>query len=317
VLFRTSHHSGPLEVELVRRNIPFVKFGGLKFLDSAHVKDLLAVLRFAQNPADRVSGFRVLQLLPGVGAGTAETILDAMAAGPDPGMGLTAVHAPKKAAADWPDFVAMFMALRQGRPGWPGELEATRRWCDPHLERMHEDAAVRRADLLQLEQIAAGYASREFFLTEITLDPPSATGDHAGVPHRDEDYLILSTIHSAKGQEWKKVYVLNCVDGCIPSDLATGSAAEIEEERRLFYVAMTRARDALHLVVPQRFHVHGQQARGDRHVYAARTRFIPETILTSFEPVTWPTTPIGSGERSTSRSGQSRDLKARMRGMWQ
>ena len=216
---------GPLEVELVRRNIPFVKFGGLKFLDSAHVKDLLAVLRFAQNPADRLAGFRVLQLLPGIGPAAAERVLDAMAASPEPSWALAAVVPPKKAASDWPDFVALFTALREGQPGWPAELEAVRRWHDPHLERLHEDGAVRRADLMQLEQIATGYASRERFLTEITLDPPGATGGEAGAPHRDEDYLILSTIHSAKGQEWSRVYVLNCVDGCIPSDLGTGSPA--------------------------------------------------------------------------------------------
>ncbi len=97
---------------------------------------------------------------------------------------------------------------------------------------MHDDAAMRRADLAQLAQIAASYPSRERFLTELTLDPPDATSDQAGMPLLDEDYLILSTIHSAKGQEWKSVFVLNTVDGCIPSDLATGTTAEIEEERR-------------------------------------------------------------------------------------
>ena len=123
--------------------------------------------------------------------------------------------------------------------------------------------ALGQADLLQLEQIAAGYASRERFLTELTLDPPDATSDQAGVPLLDEDYLILSTIHSAKGQEWKSVFILNVVDGCIPSDLGTGTAAEIEEERRLLYVAMARAKDNLSLVMPQRFSTHGQNPQGD------------------------------------------------------
>ena len=129
-----------------------------------------------------------------------------------------------------------FSDLRAGRAAWPAELERARLWYEPHLERIHEDAAVRRADLVQLEQIASGYPSRERFLTELTLDPPDATSDQAGVPVLDEDYLILSTIHSAKGQEWKSVFVLNVVDGCIPSDRGTGTAAEIEEERRLLYV---------------------------------------------------------------------------------
>ena len=147
---------------------------------------------------------------------------------------------------------------------------------------------MRQADLLQLQQIAAGYPSRERFLTELTLDPPDATSDQSGVPLLDEDYLILSTIHSAKGQEWKSVYMLNVVDGCMPSDLGVGSTAELEEERRLLYVAMTRAKDNLHLVMPQRFFTHGQNAQGDRHVYASRTRFIPATLLQYFECISWP-----------------------------
>ena len=151
---------------------------------------------------------------------------------------------------------------------------------------------------MQLEQIAAGYPSRERFLTELTLDPPDATSDEAGVPLQDEDYLILSTIHSAKGQEWKSVFVLNVVDGCIPSDLGTGTTAEIEEERRLLYVAMTRAKDDLHLVVPQRFFTHGQNAHGDRHVYASRTRFIPNALLKHFEAASWPLVTAGPGARS-------------------
>src|SRR5204862_3520573 len=144
-----------------------------------------------------------------------------------------------------------------GHADWPADIERARLWYEPYLERLHEDAVTRRADLIQLEQIASGYPSRERFLTELTLDPPDATSDHSGVPRLDEDYLILSTIHSAKGQEWKSVFVLNVVDGCIPSDLGTGASEEIEEERRLLYVAMTRARDDLHLVVPQRFFTHG------------------------------------------------------------
>ena len=131
--------------------------------------------------------------------------------------------------------------MRSGAAGWPAELDRARRWYEPHLERIHEDAGAAGRSA-QLEQIAATYPSRERFLTELTLDPPDATSDQAGAPLLDEDYLILSTIHSAKGQEWKSVFCLNVVDGCMPSDLATGTSAEIEEERRLFYVAMTRAR---------------------------------------------------------------------------
>lgn len=316
VLFRTSHHSGPLEFELTRRNIPFVKFGGLKFLDAAHVKDVLAMLRFAENPRDRVAAFRLLQLIPGVGSSTAARLSDAIDAA---GGRLSAVESfspPARSAQDWPAFVALVRTLAAGGAGWPTELEQVRIWYEPHLERIHEDARLRMPDLLQLEQIAAGYPSRERFLTELTLDPPDATSDQAGVPLKDEDYLILSTIHSAKGQEWKSVFLLNTVDGCIPSDLATGTTAEIEEERRLLYVAMTRARDQLHLVVPQRFYVHGQAARGDRHVYASRTRFIPAGLLDRFDVCTWPTATRAAPGGARPQPAVQVDIAARMRTMW-
>lgn len=313
VLFRAAHHSGPLEVELTRRNIPFVKFGGLKFLDSAHVKDLLAVLRFAENPRDRVAAFRVMQILPGIGPSAAAGALEAMERALDPLLGLQFFRAPARAADDWPGFVTLFSTLRT-RSSWPADLEAVRLWYEPHLERIHEDAVVRRADLLQLEQIAAGYPSRERFLTDLTLDPPDATSDEAGPPHLDEDYLILSTIHSAKGQEWTKVFVLNAVDGCIPIDLAVGEREEIEEERRLLYVAMTRAKDSLHLVTPQRFFVHGQAARGDRHVYASRTRFITDGMLGRFARTSWPPSPTAPGR--FPRPDVRVDLKSKMQSMW-
>ncbi len=313
VLFRASHHSGPLEIELTRRNIPFVKFGGLKFLDAAHVKDILSLLRFAENPRDRVAGFRVLQLLPGLGPSTAAQILDRIAEAPGAVAGLADFRPPPRVAADWPDFAALYRTLRE-RTAWPVDLERARLWYEPHLERIHEDAVVRRNDLLQLEQIAAAYSSRERFLTELTLDPPGATSDEAGPPLLDEDYLILSTIHSAKGQEWKAVFLLNGVDGCIPSDLGTGTTEEIEEERRLLYVAMTRAKDQLDIVVPQRFYVIQQRRNGDRHMYAQRTRFIPDRILDRFQPRLWP--PAGVGQASRAAPRPRVDLGARMRGRW-
>src|SRR6202049_4805114 len=134
-----------------------------------------------------------------------------MSGGPDPIGALRDAPSPPRASNDWPALVDTISSLRAGRSGWPAELECARRWYEPHLERLHEDAATRRADLIQLEQIASGYPSRERFLTELTLDPPDATSDKAGMPLLDEDYLILSTIHSAKGQEWKSVFVINTV----------------------------------------------------------------------------------------------------------
>ena len=287
VLFRAASHSAALELELMRRNIPFVKFGGLKFLEASHIKDVLALLRFAQNPSGRLAGFRVAQLIPGIGPATATRLLDAVAEAPEAADAVEAFEAPARAQGEWRDFVALYRRLRTPGLRWPADLELARNWYQPHLERLHDDAPVRAADLEQLTQLAGGYGSRERFLAEITLDPPEATSDRAGPPLLDEDYVILSTIHSAKGQEWTSVHVLNVVDGCIPSDMSTGSAEDIEEERRLLYVAMTRAREHLHLVVPNRFFIKQQAQMGDRHVYATRTRFVTPAMLRHFEECVW------------------------------
>jgi DNA helicase-2/ATP-dependent DNA helicase PcrA len=204
--------------------------------------------------------------------------------------------------------------LRSGRGGWPAEMEQVRLWYEPHLERIHEDAVIRRNDLLQLEQIAAGYQNRERFLTELTLDPPDATSDQAGPPLLDEDCLILSTIHSAKGQEWKSVFLLNGIDGCIPSDLGVGTSEEIEEERRLLYVAMTRAKDELTILMPQRCYVLQQRRGGDRHLLAQRTRFIPEGILSFFRATLWP--PAIPDDPRARQVARRIDIGARLRQRW-
>ena len=312
VLFRASHHSAALELELTRRNIPFVKFGGLKFLDAAHVKDALALMRFAENPRDRVAGFRVAQLLPGVGPRIAETIV--AAASEDDGFAaMSALSLPARARAGFSAFADLMRRLASRAP-WPGELADAVAWLSPLIETRYDDAAARIGDLEALERVAASFATRERFLSELTLDPPDAVSDEAGPPLRDEDYLILSTIHSAKGREWRSVFLLNCVDGCIPSDSATGSLEEIEEERRLLYVAMTRARDELTLIVPQRFYVHGQPKSGDRSVFAARTRFIPPPLLKHFDRQTWPA--AGAEPARAASEGPRVDLAARMRAMW-
>jgi DNA helicase-2/ATP-dependent DNA helicase PcrA len=207
----------------------------------------------------------------------------------DPLEALDAFEAPAAAASEWRLFQQTYRALRNAEPGWPADVDLAKRWYLPHLQRLHDDAAARVADIDNLERMAAGYGSRERFLTELTLDPPQATSDQSGPPHLDEDYVVLSTIHSAKGQEWTSVCVLNVVDGCMPSDMGTGSAAAIDEERRLLYVAMTRAKDHLHLLVPHRFYVTQQAAFGDRHIYASRSRFISDQLAQQFDTVVWPT----------------------------
>jgi DNA helicase-2/ATP-dependent DNA helicase PcrA len=283
VLFRAGHHSAELELELTRRKIPFVKFGGLQFLEAAHVKDLLSVLRWVHNPRGRIAGFRAAQLVDGMGQASVRRLLEAMDAAADPAQALRGFKPPPSAAESWPAWLDLADTLRAG--AWPEEVSLVAAWLQPHLERVHDDASARAADLAQLARIAAGYSSRERFLTELTLDPPGATSDEAGAPHRDEDYLILSTMHSAKGQEWQAVHVLHMVDGCMPADLATGSAAQIEEERRLLYVAMTRAKRHLTLLVPQRYYVTQQPRYGDRHLYGSLSRFIPPAVAALFDAV--------------------------------
>jgi DNA helicase II / ATP-dependent DNA helicase PcrA len=314
VLFRTSHHSAALELELVRRNIPYVKFGGLKFLEAAHVKDLLSLLRWSQNPRSQMSGFRVAQLVPGLGPVSARRLVAALAQSADAASALAAFKPPPSAAASWQGLHDCLRAMRDAP--WPAALELALQWYLPQLQRLHEDAAVRRADLQQLARLGQGFASREAFLADLTLDPPEATSDEAQAPHLDEDYLILSTIHSAKGQEWGAVYVLNVVDGCMPADMAAGSAEELEEERRLLYVAMTRARDQLQLLVPQRFYVTQQSARGDRHLWGGLSRFIPPQVATCFERVCASQPEPGTPLRVASTDAPAYNLAARVRSAW-
>jgi len=316
VLFRTSHHSAALELELARRNIPFVKFGGLQFLEAAHVKDVLSVLRWAENPRSRLAGFRVAQLVPGIGAATAKRLLDAMDAAPDPAGELQRFVAPPSARHEWQQLATLLATLHGHGAPWPEDLHLSNRWYQPHLERLHDDAAIRQADLGQLARLAAATSSRQQFLTDLTLDPPAATSAEAGPPLLDEDYLILSTIHSAKGMEWQSVHVLNAVDGCMPADMATGSAAQIEEERRLLYVAMTRAKRHLQVLVPQRFYISQQASGGDRHVYGTLTRFIPPAVERHFEAV-GPVRVETPARTELGGLGDTRiDVAARLRARW-
>ena len=304
VLFRSSHHSDTLELELVRRNIPYVKYGGLKFLEAAHVKDALSLLRWADNPKNRVAAWRALQLLPGVGPKGAERMFTGFESGSFSWVGLK---------SNSEELNALMQFLGDPNTPWPGQLQRVREWYAPVLERKYDAAEVRAADLVQLERIAETFEKRETFLTEMALDPPSATSDLAGTPLLDEDYLVLSTVHSAKGQEWEAVYLLNVSDGNFPNEFAAGKPEQIEEERRLLYVAMTRARTSLDLISPLKYYVTQQSRMGDRHVYGAKSRFLTRKVLACFEEVAW------SDEKEKNSfeiKTNPVDVAAKLRGMW-
>jgi len=318
VLFRGSHHSDRLELELVRRNIPYVKYGGLKFLEAAHVKDLLSILKWAENPKNEIAAFRVLKLLPGMGPANATRCFEHLTIGDHLFSALRSFRAPAACSEEWTTFCELLESLSNAEfeeQGWQSQLSAVRCWYQPHLERLYDGLDTREADLEQLEQVSGRYPTRERFLTELTLDPPSAAGDLAGDPLLDEDYLVLSTVHSAKGQEWESVFVLNVSDGNFPSEFATGKPEMIEEERRLLYVAMTRAKQSLSLIAPLRYHVTQQRRDGDKHVYGARSRFMTDALLDTLDK-RFEGRPEAQAGQFGVRSGRQIDVASRLREMW-
>ena len=280
VLFRTSHHSDLLEIELRRRSVPFVKFGGLRFLEAAHVRDLVATLRILDNPADELAWFRLLQMVDRVGPATARRIRETIGAASDPIAALAAPMpgVPASTQAELTELCLAFTDCRSDAlaelPG--AQIDRLRQVLEPLMRRRYDDCEVRLRDLDALAQVASGHQSRTAMTAQLILDPPVSTGDLAGAPHLDDDWLTLSTVHSAKGGEWRAVHVIRASDGNFPSDMATASTSEIEEERRLFYVALTRAKEHLHVYTPLRFHI--GIGRGDRHSYGQRTRFLPPSV---------------------------------------
>jgi DNA helicase-2/ATP-dependent DNA helicase PcrA len=321
VLFRASHHSMALEAELGRRNVPFVKYGGLRFLETAHVRDLLAFLRLAENPRDSVAGFRVLVLLPGIGQAKAASLLESLreAGGHfDTWLSWT----PPAALRDgWPKLIQLLKDIERrtesGETSVSADIHAVRLYYSPLLESRYDHVQARLNDLIQLEGIAARYQSRTEFLAEMTLDPPSSTQELPADPFLDEDYLILSTIHSAKGLEWDSVYVIHAADGNIPSDMATGSPEEIEEERRLFYVAMTRAKNHLSVIRPERYYFHNRR-RSDQHSLSKVTRFLTPEIQAQFDRQSIGLT-FGSGspgERGPLIQSDTSEIRKKISKLW-
>ncbi len=304
VLFRAGHHGDGLELELTRRDIPYVKYGGLKYLESAHVKDLLALLRVLDNPADQLAWHRILAALEGVGPATIRRLSEELGIDDQADDSLArfvdgAGRVPSAANAQAVELRGALGHCLSAGVSPAEEVDRLKRFCALVFPTRYDNAAARLADIDQLAAGAAGYGSRGRFLTELTLDPPSRTSDRAGPPHLDDDWLTLSTIHSAKGLEWRSVQLIHASDGNLPSEMSLGDSAGLAEELRLMYVALTRAKDELIINFPLRYHVN-RYATDDKHVYAQMSRFI-EPVRELFHQPATPTKPepLIAGSTST------------------
>jgi DNA helicase-2/ATP-dependent DNA helicase PcrA len=303
VLFRAGHHSDGLELELARRDIPFVKYGGLKYLESAHVKDLLALLRLLDNPADTLAWHRVLPMMDGIGPATIRRLVAELGIeeqAPDSVIkfidGVGNVPSAARPQADELRQALGECASNSSEGTTSGgltvaeQIDRLKPFCQMVFANRYDNAAARLADIDQLAATASAYNNRSRFLTALPLEPPSKTSEQAGPPHLDDDWLTLSTIHSAKGGEWKAVHLLHASDGNIPSDMAVGDKDGLAEELRLLYVALTRAKDELTVNVPLRYHVN-RFGTDDRHLYGQISRFI-EPVRHHFHEI--------SGDRASS-----------------
>jgi DNA helicase-2/ATP-dependent DNA helicase PcrA len=314
VLFRAGYMSADLEIELTNRKIPFEKWGGLKFLEAAHVKDVLAFLRILENPRDEVSWYRILLLLPGIGDATARAAIDAMALEAWHSQAFGKYKPPPRARAAHEALVALLDELRSGRTADEAvvsvELARVRTLYDNILRERYDKPEPRLLDLDQLQQIAAGYPDRAAFLSALALEPPQATQDLAtAAPSDEDDYLILSTAHSAKGKEWDAVFIIWAVDGWFPSARCLKTPEETDEERRLMYVAMTRARHHLSVTYPLNAY---STRRGSEYSLDQLSRFIDRGIRDRMERVT-----VGAEaapQKETGGAAPMLDLRALLRG---
>src|SRR5271157_2972559 len=316
VLFRASSHSAALEIALVKKDIPFHKYGGLKFLEAAHVKDFVAILRIMENPRDEMAWFRVLNLLDGVGPATAGAVFERLDGAGFSLDALKSLPLPSPADRDVAALAGIIAGCAGGaEPALSVQLERIAAYYVPLLQENYENPEPRRADIEHIVSLASGCGSRSQFLAEIILDPPVSTSDLAQPPVRDEDYLVLSTIHSAKGCEWDVVYLIHAADGCLPSDMSTDTAENIEEELRLAYVAMTRARNHLYVAWPLRFYSH-PAGHSDRHVYSQMSRFFTRDVATTMEQVTFGEEALPDAPGAPGASGTPVDVRDKMKGMW-
>jgi DNA helicase-2/ATP-dependent DNA helicase PcrA len=308
VLFRSGHLSDSLEIALTTRNIPYHKYGGLRFLDAAHVKDLISFLRVSENASDEIAWFRVLQMIDGIGPATAAKIVNHISRAHDP-LAMKTFPVPASARAGWNLLGKLLDDLVAAGESEPvAQIQRIRTFYEPLMSLRYENAQSRVRDLDHIEQVASKYKSRRQLLTDLTLDPPNSTRDIASHAAQNDDRLVLSTIHSAKGCEWDVVYVIHASDGSLPSEKSTGSEKELEEERRLAYVAMTRARDILYITWPMRVYQRWGAA-GGKHANAQISRFINDDVRASCTMMSFG----GSGGYSDDHSYDQRDIIGRVR----
>lgn len=300
VLVRAAHHSATLELELSRRQIPYVKYGGLRFLEAAHVKDLICVFRLADNPRDELAWFRLLQLFDGVGPATARSVttrlLDAQGCPLELWPSVRdSLPSPSRDGAD-----ALIAALgRRSAETVPQHADRLATAVAPVVADAYDNGPERIADFDALVAAAQDATTLSEVAAEITLEPPSSTSELAGPPLVDDDWLTISTVHSAKGLEWDVVHVLSVSDGRFPADMALGSPEELEEERRVFYVAVTRAADTLHLSFPLRFH-HRPNGRDDAHTFGQPSRFLHGAVRSTYDTAT---SPLATSAATETREG--------------
>jgi DNA helicase II / ATP-dependent DNA helicase PcrA len=314
VLFRAGYMSADLEIELTNRKIPFEKWGGLKFLEAAHVKDVLAFLRILENPRDEVSWYRILLLLPGIGDATARAAIDNMANAAWESAAFGRYNPPQRARAAHTALVQLLDGLRSApvldHAQVAADIARVRLLYDSILRERYDRVEPRLADLDQLQVIAAGYPDRATFLSALALEPPQATQDLPGGTKEEEDTLVLSTAHSAKGKEWDAVFVIWAVDGWFPSARCLNDDEETEEERRLMYVALTRARNYLSVTYPLNAY---SSRRGAEYSIDQLCRFIDRGVRDNMQRV------AVSGENGAAPPEEPRkqplmDLRALLRG---